>query len=328
MLHKNLSGKRFLFITTLGTLVGVLIIAGINVGLDIYGLFRPAAGRKLPVYHAERVSKYLLSKRYVPANFNTIMVGTSLSDNLDFTAYNDAGHTMKIYNASIMGANISEINPIVDNALAGGIRRVIICISPYLTKNSGGKEVEFGDKLYYGALGSKTLYESYVVGLIRHFNLMPSKFPKDQINAYGVNHYNDMFQVSNVKEKIAAVIAGNKDEEIVIDSVALEQFRALIHTLKTQRVQYLGYFHPVPLEILHSKQRDYDRFQQLVRDIIQDDTRLIDFNAPDFQHFTTDYTNYIDHGHLSQQGQSVIVNRLLTHLEQLDQQTLKMGSYK
>ena len=52
---------------TIGAAVSLLIvIVLVNMSIDIYGLFRDAKGRHLPVYGDERVAKYLLSEKYVP----------------------------------------------------------------------------------------------------------------------------------------------------------------------------------------------------------------------------------------------------------------------
>lgn len=99
-------------------LIAILVLSGIgtilagNVLIDIFGLFRPVKGRKIRIHHNERISKYLLSFRYIPRNFNTIIIGTSLSDNLDVASYNHSNNRLKIYNSSVMGANIFDVCPV------------------------------------------------------------------------------------------------------------------------------------------------------------------------------------------------------------------------
>jgi hypothetical protein len=314
MSKKSMSGKRFILSVLAGVSGLLLLIVGINWYLDIYGLFRPVQNRKLPIYHAERISKYLLSYNYIPQNFQIVLLGTSLSDNLDFSLHNDTTSGQKIYNASMMGANITEIRPVVSNLLKGGVRHFVICVSPYLTKNYGAKEVEFDDKLYYGALGSKNLYETYVVGAIRHFSLMPSKFPKNQIDANGVNDYGSFFEVSDVKKRVIRELQENTDA-IKIDSAALIAFASMINELRDKQVRPLVYFHPVPYAIFKKKEKDFEHFQQVMRAIIQDDQSVINLNSENFRSFTSDFTNYIDHAHLSKKGQARIVDTLLARLK-------------
>jgi hypothetical protein len=311
-LNKKLSGLRFISLLAALSILLISITVFINTKIDIYGLFTPVKGRSISILNNERVSKYLLSYHYIPENFNSVIIGTSLSDNLDVSVFDNGD--FKIYNASIMGANISEINPIAKNVIKGGIKNVILCISPYLTKNSGSKEVEFGQKVYLGALGSVDLYQTYAVGLIRHYNLLPRKFPLGQFNNHGVHFYNDFFKLDNVQEKINEEIKLHANEDIVIDSVALTQFKELISLLDENHINSIGYFHPVPSEIYESNRANYERFEETITNIIDGRMRLINFNSLSNRSFTSDYTNYIDHGHLSIKGQQVILDSLYKSL--------------
>ncbi len=313
---KKISAERFLFLTLMISVLAAAVIIGLNMYIDLYGLFLPVKGRTIDVKNNERTSKYLLSYRYIPQNFNTILAGTSLSDNLDVTPFTGKGD-FTIYNASIMGANISEIKPVVINAVEGGVKNVILCITPYLVKTSGGKEVEFGPKVYRGALGSVDLYQTYAVGLIRYYNLMPHKFPRNQINSNGVNDYADFFRLDDVKGKIHQEVVAHGGKNLRLDTTAVSQLKEMIQFLKDRKINLICYFHPVPLEIYDSNQVSLDHFQKMVRDIVADDTKVIDFNAPSNHSFTSDYSNYIDHGHLSKKGQATIMQQVYAKLDSL-----------
>jgi hypothetical protein len=307
---RKLTATQFLKLVLIASLAFILVTVAINVSFDIYGLFRPVNGRQLPVYNNERVSKYLLAHRYIPQNFDAVILGTSLSANLEVSDYNKL-NSSRIYNASVMGANISELTPLAEKLIDGGVKNMIVCFSPYMTKDHGSKEVNFDSKLYFGALGSKNLYETYVVALIREFELMPNKFPKNQINEYGVNRYGSLFKVDDVKGKIRKVIDADKGKGLTIHPESKKELAALIKTLQDRNINFIGYFHPVPFEVYESKKEDYEKFEQLVRSLVNDDSKLTNFNSVDFQSFTKDYSNYIDHGHLSDQGQKHISKLLL-----------------
>jgi hypothetical protein len=313
----TMTAARFLKHTAMISLLAVVSIILVNVTIDIYGLFLPVKGKALPIYNNERLSKYLLSYRYIPQNYNAAIIGTSLSANLDVKANNTSAGPLKIYNASVMGANISEISPIAENLMHRGVRKMIICFSPYMVKNSGSKEIEFGPKLYFGALGSKNLYETYAVGLIRHFELMPGKFPKNQIDEFGVNHYGELFKVNDVKKKIDTVIGGTRNTRLTLDPKAMEELTDLLAALKKNNVKLIGYFHPVPADVFESKKEDYEAFESKVRQVVGDDFRLINFNSSSFRDFTCDYSNYIDHGHFSEKGQKIITSILVDELAML-----------
>lgn len=301
----TMSAAAFLRLTFGMTLGVVSSIVLLNIALDIYGLFRNAAGRELPVYHNERVAKYLLSYHYVPENFNTIIIGTSLSANLDLSPYLEVTNH-KAYNASVMGANVSEIAPILENCLEGGVRNVIFCVSPYMIKNAGEKEVELNEKLHYGALGSKNLLETYFVAGLRYFNVVPSKYPKGQIDMNGVNRFELFFSAGTVEEKIDLVLEKERDKDFAFDQKAMEELRDLFLRLQDKAVHYLIYFHPVPSRFYEAKREHYKSFEDKVLALMPDSSRLVNFNGSEYSWFTRNNKNYIDHGHLSPDGARTI----------------------
>src|SRR5688572_24466845 len=88
VLDRKLPAWTFLKFIFFFSLIAATGLAGVNVWIDIYGLFLPVKGREIQVYNNDRISKYLLSYRYIPQNFNVAILGTSLSANLDVTEYN------------------------------------------------------------------------------------------------------------------------------------------------------------------------------------------------------------------------------------------------
>jgi len=311
---RTMSPAAFLKLTV-GVAIGLAsLIVVVNITLDIYGLFRSAEGRDLPVYHNERVAKYLMSYRYIPENFNTIVIGTSLSANLNLSSYFD-GTDFRVYNASVMGANVSELTPILKNCLDGGVRNVILCVSPYMIKNSGGKEVELNEKLYYSALGSKNLIETYVVAGLRYFNVLPSKYPKGQIDGNGVNRFESFYSGGSVEEKIQLVLRKEGNENFALDEKAVNELKNLFLMLEEKNVQYLVYFHPVPVEFYQGKREQYESFERKVKALLPDESRLINLNDSQYSFFTDNHTNYIDHGHLSPQGARTISKILSDRLQ-------------
>src|SRR5215468_6006177 len=93
-------------------LFGALIICA-NAAADIYGLFREPEHRSLRIYGDERLAKYLLSTRYVPANFDGVLIGTSASANWDTGKM----RSLRLYNESLNGGNIVEEKAILDQLL-------------------------------------------------------------------------------------------------------------------------------------------------------------------------------------------------------------------
>jgi hypothetical protein len=306
---------------TIGMVLGLAgFIVLVNITFDIYGLFRNVAGRELPVYHNERVSKYLLSYRYIPKNYNTIIIGTSLSANLDLSPYLKA--TPRIaYNASVMGANVSELTPILKKCLEGGVKNVILCVSPYMIKNAGEKEVELNKKLYYSAFASKNLLETYTVAGLRYFNVLPRKYPRGQIDKNGVNRFESLFAGAPVERKIDLVLEKERNKDFAFDEKAMEELHQLFRLLDDNKVHYLIYFHPVPSKFYDGKRTHYRSFEGKVRALLSDSSRLVNFNSSEYSWFTGNNKNYIDHGHLSPQGASTLSKKLS------DQLLEEKGSY-
>lgn len=297
---KQMSARRFLLVTGICVSIALAAIVAINVYLDIYGLFRSSEGRRLPVYHNERISKYLLSYNYIPDNYERILIGTSLSANVDLS---EAGVTgIRTYNASVMGANVSELKPIIENCIRGGVRQVVFCVSPYMAKTSGAKEVELNSKLYYGALGSRLLLETYFVAMVRKHQWSPSKYPKNQISADGVNRFESLFNYGDVQPKIQTVLAAERNEPFTQHAAALRDLRDIFDLLEKNNVNYRAYFHPVPAVFYHGKQNHYRDFEHEIYSLVPDPDKLINFNADEYAAFTKDFSNYIDHGHFSPNG--------------------------
>ena len=102
---------------TIGSIAAFTLCAFLLLYLgDPYGLFQNPAGRKLFACLADREAKYLLSERYVPANFNGLIIGPSTGLNWEPPAIPH----VRIYNESVVGANASEEKRIIDRALQNG----------------------------------------------------------------------------------------------------------------------------------------------------------------------------------------------------------------
>lgn len=314
---RSFPARQFLIRTVVALGILIIVSVALHITFDIYGLFRPVTGRKIQIYHEERISKYLLMQRYVPANYNGLVIGTSLSDNLDITTANEKHKKLRFYNGSMMGANISEVRKVAETGMTKGIRNMIFCVSPYQFKNTGAKEVQLDSKLYYGALGSWNLYETYGIALIRLFELAPQKFPKQHINADGVNNFTERYRAADVRERIRQVADVHRGRDFGIEPEALAEFRLLIDGLKKSGVNLLVYFHPVPEELYIAQSDAYRQFEGIVRDIVGNDKIILDMNESSWKTFTNDYSNYIDNGHLSQQGQAKVTVSIMEAFQYL-----------
>lgn len=307
-----MSPVRFLKIYALGGFIVALILAAINFTIDIYGLFWRDGKTGISIYSDERTSKFLLAHRYIPKNFNGYLIGPSLSANIntkEFLSY-------KIYNLSMMGANITEQYTVLAKALeVKSPSKVIICLHPYLTADYGMKTNMINEKEYWAALGSISLYKAYLLYLVREFNLLPHKYPKNQFNDFGFNNYNDLLKSDDVKSRIEIELQRPDAVKSKIDPQALEEFDLMIADLKERGVQIIGYFHPLPYQIFNKFELDINKYQSTIREHLGEDALIIDFNNPEYLYFTSDYSNYIDHGHLSEKGQKFLMREIIDKMD-------------
>ncbi|MGD0280244.1 MAG: hypothetical protein ABSC11_13195, partial [Smithella sp.] len=154
-----MTSKSF-FLKTI--LLSLTIISGImlfNLYMNEYGLFGDVRGKSKIFCNNERTSKYLLSYKYIPTNFEGILIGPSLSDNLNTKDISG----FKIYNTSISGGNISELKLIAENVIQkGNLKFIIICLNYYITKDHGCKTSHMNPQEYWGSLGSKETIKLYI----------------------------------------------------------------------------------------------------------------------------------------------------------------------
>jgi len=147
-----------LIVTVSIALLLAAAVVSANVAVDIYGLFRDPTQRSLRPYGDERLAKYLLSLRYVPANFDGALIGTSVSANWPTGNMQSS----RLYNESLEGGNIVEEKAILEQLLVcPRIRAAILIVHPWLTATHDMKTVELAPREVWGALGSKHLFDAY-----------------------------------------------------------------------------------------------------------------------------------------------------------------------
>jgi lysophospholipase L1-like esterase len=302
-----MSSRRFIITALLISFFILISIAAVNYFVDPYGLFHNTKNRKIEVQANERTSKYLLTYRYIPENFEGFIIGPSLSANLNPEEIKD----YRVYNASIMGANISDLHYLITNMVERGkMRFAIVCLDPYLTKDHGKKSAMIDPKEYYGALGSYNLFSTYAIQYIRDNNLMPRQLPKGLINAYGYNNFNLAMQGNDAKKMILEKVQNRSSEPIVIDTAAVRELDETLQFMREHKIKVIGYFSPVPYEIYQLHRAKYVSFQRIIGGLFKDEDVLLDLNLPEYETFTKDYNTYADHGHLSYKGQKFVLGEL------------------
>jgi hypothetical protein len=307
-----MSSTKYLRNFALWTLGLIAVFILINVYIDIYGLFLGRDNRK--VYSNERTSKYLLSFRYIPENYDGFIIGPSLSDNLDPAAI--TGH--RVYNASVMGANISDLHHLINNIIdRGNMKMAIICLDPYLTKDFGPKAATINQKEYWGALGSTNLLKTYMMYIVRENKLMPSQFTSEISDENGWTNFELEMDNLDPKAAIEKKVELKQHEETHIDERAFNELKEVLDQLRKKNIRIVAYFTPIPRAIYNIGRDDYREFETRMSSLFTGNDILFNLNDEQYSPVTSDYHNYIDHGHLSASGQAFVLKEINSHIQGL-----------
>ncbi|WP_339923250.1 hypothetical protein [uncultured Cyclobacterium sp.] len=314
--------KKYLLILRLSFAGALMVFVFLNVFLDVFGLYGFRDKDNVRVYGEERFSKYLMTFNHVPQHFDGMILGPSLSANLNPESIPDKNY----FNVSLMGARMNNVLALATNVLEnnGTIKEAIVCIHPYVTANTKVEETGFMNlDTYWKAYGSVNLLRVYGLGLIRDFDLWPNKYPKNQYRTNGSNAFEALFKVEDVAGRIAEEVNNVKVNEFEIGSNHRRDFKKLLTLLEQNKIQTFIYFHPVPYPIY---QAHSDKMNHYWEDIL-DGTNVekselmstYNFNSPEFSDFSKDVSNYIDHGHLSLKGQEILIREIKAKMDQVKQ---------
>ena len=299
--------KRFFLFCLCASLLMVLLFVAIHVRSNDYGLFGDVRGRLIPVYANERTSKYLFSYNYIPSNFEGLLLGSSLSHNLNTKEVTG----FKIYNGSLSGANFTELDLIAKNVIKRGkLKFIVICLHPYTTQTHGRRSSFMNPHEYWESLGSLATLDLY-----RHKILVLLGKKEVISNEYGFHDRNlDKKIDSRKKISQAANSLMKSGKGIEIDEIAYKELADLVASARSQDVKIFAYFHPLPYELYLAQQESFADFQDKIKPLFTKQDRVWDFNSGQYLSFRRDYGNYIDHAHLSPKGARFILKEIVRHL--------------
>jgi hypothetical protein len=301
------TSKQFLGFFGLGFVTIATIIILINLYLDVYGLFRPTRGRDLGIYGEERVAKYLHSYRYIPESFDGVLLGSSVSDNLDTRDF--AGY--RIYNASINGGNVEDLEPIAENIFRHGeLKLTIICVHRYLTNDHVRKTELMESKELWGAFGSPQLMTAYISLLATHYGVVPETY--DERGTLHLGNDPDSNTVRrNIDVAVDEIRRGTTSVgDYHIDPLALTELEGLITNARRHSRQLVVFYPPIPAPILAVSSAELGRYRETINGLTEPNDVVVDFNNPKYESIRTDYRNFVDAVHLSKAGATVVESEL------------------
>jgi len=245
--------------------------------LDIFGIFHDPTGKQLSVYEDVRTAKYFLNQRYVPSNFDAIMVGSSSTVNWDMSEL-DFAH---VYNDSLAGGNIAEVKRLVDEAIPSAHFKYAICvIHPFFLQSHEFHEGR-GRPTHREALGSiNVLREEW------------NRFLHD------VLHHPVRFYPSGSESILSPVDADPfKNWTFTTDPVALDDYRQLLDELRGRGVKIIFLETPFYEPSYQQHKAELDAFYRGFP-LRKPGEPLIDFNLPEFKDLRSNPGNWMDPAHL------------------------------
>ncbi len=289
--------------TTLGliTAAGGLIV-GLNIAVDPYGLYRDTHGRKLAVYGDSRVAKYLLSMRYVPDNFNAILIGSSMSANWDMTGV----EKIRIYNESLDGGNSVEEKALVESALAKpGITAAAIVVHPFFTHSHEFETVKLEPSLRFAALGSENLLNAYT-GIVKTRLHRGAAVMDDT----GTERFDTL------PPQLNPVLQGmfRPGVPFDVDPIALTAYRDIVAQLHAHHIPVIFIVPPIFEDLLLAQQAAFQDYARLIEANMSSEDMLIDFTSKEFVDFRKNRANFGDGVHLFTDAAAVIVSHINTRI--------------
>ncbi len=303
---KPLSPKRFVWATLGLSLFLSAAFASIFYCVNDFGLWR--SKENIRVWGREKTSKYLLPFKYIPENFEGFVLGPSVSVNLDTRLIKNH----KIYNLSMNGANISELQHAAQNVLSHeNTKYLILCLHPYITKDSGIKGRQIDPKEYWGSIFSFLPIEMLMHRYKAISNPTLDKFDQSEWGYFEFQRFwkHDFKDIASTKEF---------DDEIVIDPVAYEELKRVINLANDNQVQVLAYYYPT----FHGWQEEWEasgawnQYQREMQRLFDEDDIVLDLTTPEYYYITKNYASYTD-GHLSDLGSQYVIKIISDQMNQL-----------
>jgi hypothetical protein len=290
--------RRWLLVTVATAVAVMALFAGTNVALDIYGLFRDPAHRALPVFGNERVAKYLLSRRYLRANYDGVLIGSSVSSNWSVGTMRSA----RLYNDSVNGGNIVEEKALLDQVLQDGVPRLaVVVVHPFLTSSHESNSVTLTPREIWGALGSLNLIDAYKNALKIRLHRETQPF-----DPAGTEDFGDAPKKLNAR--LSAIMLGTSDFEI--DPIAMQRFHEVVAELHARHVPLAFVVPPTEESLLAPKREAFRKYVSFLLAERSAEDRVLDFSGDEFAPFRADPSNFSDGVHLRVAGARMVTAAL------------------
>jgi hypothetical protein len=250
---------------------------------------RDPAGRKLSAYFLERKAKFFMNKRYVPTNFDGLIVGPSSSANWDVPAL--AG--VRIYNESLPGGNAAEEKIFVDQALrTGHYKLAVFILAPPVTSKhdlNDGLDTTTNPEIFasFHLLFHEAAYALHAAHI---------RFWKSNAAADGQLEF-------TYRKNLRVVPLPRGDYHL--DPIALEDYRSMVQSLRSQGAVIVYVIPPMYEPMYQFNKTDIQAYLEFIRKFLPP-APVIDFDGPAYTDLRSNPDNFIDCCHLEPQAASTV----------------------
>ena len=278
-------------------------VAAIGYATDVYGVYRPTRGRSMTPLQNERLFKYLFAYDYIPANFDGLLVGSSVTGNWETAAISDA----RIYNASLSGGNATEERLIVEKVIEHKCPSLaLFSIQPYLTETVGKKTVFMEESQRWAGLGSLQVFKAYFIRWQEAHGRRRREFSPSGQDDYDPAMFN---RALRAKEETSG--------DFVVQAGALADYGAMVAAARRCGAQVVAFIPPIEKDFWDLRPDAYRRYFATVRGFFKPQEPVIDMNDPDLAAFRADSNNFTDGIHVSRSGAQQLVGYLDQRLHAL-----------
>jgi hypothetical protein len=300
-----MTARRWILMTIGSVLAVVGIFAALAYAIDPYGVLRDSRGRKLSVFFSERRAKFLMNKRYVPTNFEGLIVGTSASSNWTIPAL--AGY--RIYNESLSGGNAAEEKILVDQGLASANYKIALFIlAPPMTSDHKLQDGLDAVKASEAVASIHLFVQEAALTLVA----MHRRFPKSETTPDGQVLFNfpQNFNLTPLEPTYFS-----------IDPIALQQYRSIAQSLQSRGARIVYVIPPLYEPCYQVNRGNYRAYLEAIRPLLPP-APVIDFEDAEFNTLRADPDNFMDCFHVTSKGAA----NVSTLLEKLVSQALTVNN--
>lgn len=303
-----LSTRVFISFALLLAMAVIIGFSALNYSVNDFGLWR--SRDQVRIWKLEKTSKFLLAHRYIPENYPAILVGSSVSDNIDPRDIS----AIKLYNLSMAGGNMSEIGKAVRLYLARAKSPQIMVVNlhPYMLATTGAKSFQVHGKEYYGSLFSAlpVIVWAYKIGNL--VGIGGAEFDHSYAGWQNLERTTPK-QALNLhpKEMLEDCRKENWQGDL-IDPNAYQELDDVLKLARARGVQIIAYFHPyikAQWDVYHACGKG-PFFIQEMQKLFKSGEIAIDFNTPTYQAITAREDLRLDLAHMTNEGSTMIAKEI------------------